>query len=61
MGISRYVTVWAALISFFLILKCAGSENDGGDYGGGINDQDPYLCAGLFYQNIVKARTNNEF
>ena len=48
-----------------LILKCAGPENGGGGDdgrdGGGNNDQDPYSRAERLYQDIVKARTNDEF
>ena len=48
-----------------LIFKmCADPENGGGDTGdgGGNEAQDPYSRAELrLYQNIVKARTNDEF
>jgi hypothetical protein len=33
----------------------------GDDDGGGNEDQDPYSRAELLYQDIVKARTNDEF
>ncbi len=54
-----YVTVLAAchksLVSFDLILKCAGRENGGGDDGGGNSDQD--MHAERLYQGLVNART----
>ncbi len=51
---------------FSLIFKMfAGPENGGGDDGGGdggrVEAQDPYLRAERLYQDIVKARTNDEF
>ncbi len=42
---------------------CAGPENGGGDGGdgGGNKDQDPYSRAERLYQDIVKARLNDDF
>ena len=47
-----------------LIFKmCTGPENggDGGGDGGGNEARDPYSRAERLYQDIVKARTYNEF
>ena len=38
-----------------------GGDDGGGNRGGGNEAQDPYSRAERLYQDIVKARTNDEF
>jgi hypothetical protein len=59
MDLKRYVT------GSLIIKKIAGPQNGGGDDGGGDGGgneaRDPYSRAERLYQDMVKARTKDEF